>query len=344
MADTYRLPSDIDAMRLERRTLLASLAEFQAPSRWRSIFQLISTALGYVATVAAMYAVLPVSVWLMLALAIPAAGFVVRLFIIQHDCGHGSFFGSARANEIVGWICSVATFTPYANWRRQHAGHHAIWNNLDQRNSGADIYSACLTMQEYLALSARQRLIYRVTRHRLVAQLILPPLVFLLLYRLPFDTPRSWAKERRSVHLTNLALGIMLAVLVMLFGWEQVLLVQAPIIILASISGIWLFAVQHRFEEAEWLRQDEWTAMRASLNGSSYLKLPRVLQWFTGNIGFHHVHHLVPRVPNYRLEACHEVLLANGGSIRTLTLRDAFHAPIFALWDEGVNQMVQFPR
>ena len=343
MADTHLLKTDRDVMRAERRTLLASLAPFQGPATWRSILQLTFTVLAHVAIVAAMYAALNVSVWLTLVLSLPAAGMVVRIFIIQHDCGHGSYFRSSHANEIVGWFCSIVTFTPFSNWRRQHAGHHAVWNNLDQRHGGADIYSSCLTLKEYLDLPARQRWFYRATRYPLIAQLLLPPLVFLLLYRVPFDAPRSWRKERRGVHFTNLALAATLFGLMALLGWKSVVLVQLLIMLFASIIGAWLFSVQHRFEDAEWLRQTQWTPVRASLNGSSYLKLPRVLQWFSGNIGFHHVHHLVPRVPNYRLEACHKALLARGETVRTLSLADALRAPSLALWDEAESRMVPFP-
>lgn len=333
-----------DTRNVERRALLATLAAFQGSSTRRSIVQLMSTGLAYLATLAAMYAVFPISGWLVLMLTPLAAGLMIRLFIIQHDCGHGSYFRSQRANGILGGLCSLATFTPYANWRRQHANHHGIWNNLDRRDSGADIYSTCLTLEEYeLLLPYRQRL-YRAARHPLIAQLLLPPLVFLFLYRTPFDTPKAWHKERRSVHVTNLALAAMLGGFAILFGWRAVLLVHLPIVVLASIVGVWLFSVQHRFEDAEWVRQAEWSPVRASLNGSSYLKLPRVLQWFTGNIGFHHIHHLLPRVPNYRLEACHRALRARAVAVRTLSFRDAMRAPGYALWDEANGRMVRFPR
>lgn len=344
MTDPHQCRTDCDTEPAERRVLLAALAPFQGSSTWRSVTQLASTGLAYVATIAAMYAAVHVSLWLTLVIAVPAAGLTVRLFIIQHDCGHGSFFRARRANEIAGRLCSLATFTPYSNWRRQHANHHAVWNNLDRRDSGADIYSTCFTLDEYLALPAWRRVLYRLARHPLVAQLILPPLVFLLLYRVPFDTPKTWRKERRGVHLTNLSLAAMLSTLVALLGWEPVLVVQMPITIIASIIGVWLFSVQHRFETAEWVRDSEWTPVRAALNGSSCLKLPRLLQWFTGNIGFHHIHHLLPRVPNYRLEACHEALLARAGAVRVLTLGEAIRAPGYALWDEAHRRMVRFPR
>ena len=343
MTDTLRNPANRDVQRAERRLLLKGLAQFQGPSTRDSITQFASTALAYAAIVAAMYAALKLSVWLSFAMSLLAAGLVVRLFIIQHDCGHGSYFRSPRANAFVGWLCSVVTFTPYANWRRQHAGHHAVWNNLDERHGGADIYSACLTLKEYMDLPARRRWLYRVSRHPLVANLMVPPLVFLLLFRIPLDAPRAWRKERRGVYLTDLALAIMLAGLAVLLGWRAVLLVQLPIMFFASIAGVWLFSVQHRFEDSEWLRQADWTHARAALNGSSYLKLPRILQWFTGNIGFHHIHHLLPRVPNYRLEACHEAFVAQGGTAPMLTIADALRAPSFALWDETGHHMIPFP-
>jgi acyl-lipid omega-6 desaturase (Delta-12 desaturase) len=336
--------TDRDFARVQRRALLSGLAQFQRPSNWRSIVQLGTTALAYAACVAAMYLALQVSVVLSLAIALPAAGLVVRLFIIQHDCGHGSYFRSHHANEIVGWFCSIVTFTPFANWRRQHAGHHAVWNNLDQRHGGADIYSSCLTLSEYLALPAPRRWLYRIARHPLVCQIILPPLVFLLLYRLSFDTPKAARKERRGVYLTNLALAALLSGLVIVLGWGPVLLVQLAIMVLASIAGVWLFSVQHRFESVAWMREADWTPLRAALDGSSYLRLPRVLQWFTGNIGFHHVHHLLPRVPNYRLQECHEALLARAGGVQTLSFGDALRAPSFALWDEVHGRMIPFPR
>jgi omega-6 fatty acid desaturase (delta-12 desaturase) len=336
--------TEFDAATIPRHVLVAGLAPFQVPTRRRSIGQLTVTAAGYAGLVTLMYASLHVSPWLTLALAVPTAGFVVRLFIIQHDCGHASYFRSHRANEVVGWLCSLVTFTPFANWRRQHAGHHAVWNNLDRRHAGADIYSSCLTLREYQALSPRRKWLYRAARHPLVAQVLLPPLVFLLLYRLPFDTPRAWRKERRSVHLTNLALGVVLGALVLLLGVGPVLLVQVPIMVVASIIGVWLFSVQHRFEGSQWAHQAQWTPTAAALHGSSWLKLPRPLQWFTGSIGFHHVHHLLPRVPNYRLQACHEAAPIFAANVTMLTLREAIRAPSYALWDEALGRMVRFPQ
>ena len=332
----------VDVPIQRRSAIMARIAPFQTPSLRHSLWQFGSTLLGYVAVNAIMYAVLGISIWLVLALAVLAAGFVVRLFIVQHDCGHGSFFRSRRLNDGLGRFCSVFTFTPYAFWRRQHANHHASFNNLDRRDTGIDIYSTCATLREYLAMPRGRRWAYRLLRHPLMAQCLLPPLVFVVLYRLPFDTPAGWRQERASVHLTNLALLSAFGVLAVFFGIEAVAVVQLPIIAMAAIAGVWLFSVQHRFEEAHWARQEDWNVVQASVEGSSYLKLPRVLQWFTGSIGFHHVHHLSARVPNYRLQDCHRAI-PELSTVTTLTLSDALRAPLFALWDEDNGRMTRFP-
>lgn len=321
----------------------AALRPYQHPSLRESLGQIATSFLPFLACWWLMYLSLRVHYGLTLLLAIPAAGFLIRIFIIQHDCGHGAFFRSHRANHLVGAICGVVTLTPYANWRRQHAGHHAHWNNLDQRLSGADIYSSCLTLEEYLALDRRGRFLHRLLRQPGLALVLLPPLVFLVLYRIPFDTPKGWHRERWSVHGTNLAIAALFVGLGTLLGFRDVLLVQLPISILGAIAGVWLFSVQHRFEQARWARQGDWTFIDAALRGSSYLRLPRLLQWFTGNIGFHHVHHLNPRIPNYRLEACHRQIPALS-AIPALTLGSAIRSRHLWLWDEARGRLVGFPR
>src|ERR1700744_3215590 len=219
------LPPPEDGAVPDRRAMLAGLAAFQVPSIKRSVTQLAVTAAPYAALVSFMYyAYYHVSPWLSLALALPAAGLVVRLFIIQHDCGHGAYFKSKWANELVGWLCSLTTYTPFALWRRHHSLHHAVWNNLDKRPTGGDIYSGCLTMAEYEALTPLRRRLYRAALHPLVSQLLLPPVVFILVYRIPFGTPRGWRKERISVYLTNAAIGAFLLSMTLLLGWQPVLL------------------------------------------------------------------------------------------------------------------------
>lgn len=323
----------------EETGLRRKVALFQTPVLRSSLVQLATSFGGFLATCAAMYALIDVSYWAALVLAPLAAGFLVRIFIVQHDCGHLSFFRSRRANDITGFACSLLTLAPYASWRRQHAGHHGIWNDLDRRQSGADIYSACLTVAEYRALSPRRRWWYRVTRHPVVANILLPPFIFILLYRLPFDMPKSWRRERRMVHVTTLALVAELGGLGLLLGYQRVAAVQLPVMVVAAIAGVWLFSVQHRGETVRWFRHNAWNPISAALQGSTFLRLPPVLQWFTGNIGFHHVHHLNSRVPNYRLQECHESIPALGG-VPTLSFRDGLRATRMVLWDEARGKMV----
>jgi omega-6 fatty acid desaturase (delta-12 desaturase) len=325
----------------EDAPLLPAVARFRGPVLRQSVWQCSSTLGAYIAVSAAMYASVAISYWLTLGFAFLAAGLVVRIFIIQHDCGHRSFFRSRRANNALGMVCSIVTMAPYAHWRRQHAGHHAHWNNLDRRYSGLDIYSSCMTVAEYRALSRPRRFVLRSAHHPLVSAILLPPLIFFLLYRVPFDTPKAWRHERRAVYATDLAIAATFTGLGLLFGFERVLAVHAPVMVVASIVGVWIFSVQHRFEGTLWLRQNHWTFESASLRGSSYLRLPRILQWFTGNIGFHHVHHLNPHVPNYRLEACHRAIPALQ-QVPTLGIRSGMRALTFALWDEQCGRMVSF--
>lgn len=308
----------------------------------RSLGQLILAVPPFLLVCALMYLCAAKSWLLSLALAPLAAGFLVRVFVIQHDCGHGSFFRSRRANTLTGVLCSLITLTPYLMWRRQHAGHHGNWNNLDRRLSGCDIYSGCLTIEEYRQLSPVRRRLHRVIQHPLVAWCVLPPLIFLLLYRFPFDTPAGWRRERRSLHLTNLALLAIYGGLGWAFGFGAVALVQGPPVVIGAMAGVWIFSVQHRFERALWAHQEAWNSVSAALEGSSYLKLPRILQWFSGNIGFHHVHHLNSHIPNYRLEACHNAIPALQRA-HVVTLGLGLRAWRAALWDEARGEMVRLP-
>ena len=327
----------------ERDALRRSTRVYEGGDLRHSLWQMANSFLPFFIVCALMYRTLAISVPLTAALAVAAAGFVVRIFIIQHDCGHGSFFRSRLANHTVGVFCSLFTLTPYLIWRRQHAGHHSHWNNLDQRLYGSDIYSGCLTLAEYRQLSGPRRWLHRLSQHPVISWLVLPPFVFLLLYRVPFDTPREWRRERRMMHLTNLALlGVFLA-LGFTLGFWPVVLIQGSIIAIAAIVGVWLFSIQHRFETALWARQPAWHPVSAALEGSSYLELPRLLQWITGNIGFHHVHHLNPRIPNYRLEACHEAIPALQTAFVMKPWR-AMKSWRAALWDEETARMVPIPR
>jgi omega-6 fatty acid desaturase (delta-12 desaturase) len=332
------------AIETKTNPLFPESTRFQAPVLRRSLSQVSTSFGGFFGTCAAMYAAVAVSPWIALPLSVIAAGFLVRIFIIQHDCGHGSFFKSRRANDLIGILCSLVTLTPYAFWRRQHARHHGSWNNLDRRAaSGIDIYSSCMTVAEYRALGRWRRGSVRFLHHPIVANLLLPPFVFIILYRTPFDAAKGWRRERQAVYLTNIALAALLAGLGLALGYGRVVAVQLPVMILASIVGVWLFSVQHRFEHALWTADKDWDFAAASLRSTSYLHLPRILQWFTGNIGFHHVHHVNPRIPNYRLEDCHNA----SGRLRAvpkLTLLAALRDLRYALWDSDLGCLVSFRR
>ncbi|MEO3431354.1 fatty acid desaturase [Pelagibius sp. CAU 1746] len=325
----------------DQAILRREVAQFQAPVLRKSLFQLVTSIGGFCATCAAMYAVFNVSYWLSLAFVPLAAGFLVRIFIVQHDCGHLAYFRSRRTNDFVGFACSLMTLTPYASWRRQHAGHHGVWNDLDRRQSGADIYSSCLTVAEYRALSPGRRWWYRTIRHPLISNFLLPPFIFLLLYRVPFDMPKSWRRERLMVHLTSLSLVVVLGGLGLALGYDRVAAIQLPVLIVAAIVGVWLFSVQHRGEQIRWNRHDAWDPVSAALRSSTYLRLPAILRWFTGNIGYHHVHHLNPRVPNYRLRECHERIAALC-NVPACSFLDGVRALRFVLWDERRGRMVTF--
>ena len=323
------------------RDLKRQVSQFQRPVLFSSLAQGIVTIGGYLAVCAAMYATAGFSLWISLALVPLAAGLLVRTFIIQHDCGHGAFFRSRWMNHALGIFCSLMTLTPYASWRRQHAGHHGIWNNLDRRDTGADIYSSCLTVDEFQELSPWRQRWYRISRHPIVANIIVPPFVFLVLYRFPFDLPLKWRRERVGVYLTNLALVALIVGIGWAVGFDRLAEIQLPIIVLASIIGVWLFSVQHRSERTLWARQTDWTFKAASLRGSNYLRLTPILQWFTGNIGLHHVHHLSPRIPNYRLQQCHEAVV-DFRDVPVMTLGAALKSMFYVLWDEKLQRMVTF--
>lgn len=277
------------------------LEPYARPDVRRSVVCLLTSVVPYVALWPAMYYLLGVSYALTLLVAFPAAGFLVRTFIVFHDCGHGSFFPSKRANRIVGVITGLLVFTPYFAWKHEHAGHHASSGDLDRRGVGdVDTW----TVAEYQAKPFMGRLGYRLMRSPLVMFTLGPVWALVLEPRMiPF---RKRGRVVRSHAYTNIAVVIMVAALVWALGWRAFLAIQLPLVFIGGAAGIWLFYVQHQFEDAYWTRSDEWSFLDAALHGSSYLKLPRVLQFFSGNIGLHHVHHLNPRIPNYNLQRAHD--------------------------------------
>lgn len=314
------------------------LAPFQGPETRRSIIQLLTSAIPFAFFWWAALAALDVGYWLTLLLALPTAGFLMRMFMIQHDCGHGSYFRSRRARDWTGFAIGVLTLTPYQYWRKTHAYHHAHSGDLDFRGFG-DI--GTLTVREYRALSPLRRFGYRLYRHPLILFLIGPAFHFVVKHRYPWDIPRDWKGAWRSVWLTNLALVLLVAAMVALVGWQRFLLVQIPVTLLTCSIGVWLFYVQHQFEDTYWFRHDDWDYYEAALEGSSFLVLPRPLQWITANIGLHHVHHLSARIPNYRLE---EAMEANEElqDVTRIRIRDTVRLVRLALWDEEEKKLVGF--
>ena len=312
------------------------VARYQQPSWWRAVWQLVNTLVPYAALWYLMYVCAAVSYWLVVPLAILAGGLMVRLFIIHHDCGHGSFFKSRRANDILGFITGVLTFTPYQHWRWEHATHHATSGDLDRRGLG-DIWT--LTVQEYLASSGWKRFAYRLVRNPGVLFILAPLYMFLIKHRFP--KARAGRREHQAVYWTNLAILGMAVGLSLVFGLKAYLVIQLTAVMVAGSAGVWLFYVQHQFEGVYWERHREWDYLAAALQGSSFYKLPRILQWFSGNIGFHHIHHLSSRIPNYNLERCHkaEPLFQ---TVPPVTFFASLKSFTFRLWDEQQHKLVGF--
>lgn len=302
----------------------------------RSWLQVLTSVVPYVLLLAVMFLSLRVSYWLTLLLAVPAAGFMIRTFIIFHDCGHGSFFRSPRLNDAMGILTGILAFTPYYRWRRDHAIHHATVGDLDRRGVG-DVMT--LTVKEYQALSPWRKFVYRVSRNPWMIFTVGSLLVFTVGHRFPTST--SGTRERNNVYATNLVLLAVLLALSAGFGLAGYVMVFLPVLFLATGTGVWLFYVQHQFEGVYWERHERWNFLDAALKGSSFYKLPRVLQWFTGNIGFHHIHHVNPRIPNYNLEPCHNAHPLFR-SVQPLTLRASARSLRLNVYDEERRKLVAF--
>jgi acyl-lipid omega-6 desaturase (Delta-12 desaturase) len=313
-----------------------ALAPFAQPDLGRSVLDLATSVVPYLVLLVLMYLAVDSSFLLVLALTVPAAGFLLRTFIVFHDCAHGSFLPSKRANAWLGTALGLLVYESFLSWRHSHAVHHATAGDLDRRGVG-DVHT--LTVAEYRALSARGRVGYRLFRNPLV-MFGLGPLYALVLH--PRLVPRSARPRiRRSVITTNVALAVVAAALCLVVGWREFLLVQTPSILLAGAAGVWLFYVQHQFEDTYWQSAEEWSYAEAALRGSSHLKLPRVLQFFSGNIGLHHVHHLSAKVPNYNLQRAHDENPIFH-EVPTLSLWDGLRAVRLKLWDEGRGRLITF--
>ncbi len=312
------------------------VVRYQTPSTGRAIWQLINTLVPYVGLWYLMYLSLEVSYWLLVPLAMLAGAFMVRAFIIFHDCGHGSFFKSQRANHIWGAITGVLTFTPYYHWRWEHSIHHSSSGDLDRRGTG-DVWT--MTVQEYLESSRWRRFSYRLVRNPFILFVIAPLFLFVVWQRIP--NRKANLRERLSVYWTNLALLLIAGGLLWAFGWKAYLLIQLIVLMVAGSSGVWLFYVQHQFEGVYWERGENWDYAAAALKGSSFYKLPKLLQWFSGNIGFHHIHHLSSRIPNYHLQKCHEAEPLFQ-TVKPITLFASFKSFTFRLWDEQRRKLVGY--
>jgi omega-6 fatty acid desaturase (delta-12 desaturase) len=313
-----------------------ALAPYAVPDLRRALLDLATSVVPYVVLSAAMYASLDVSYWLTLAIAVPAAGFLLRTFILFHDCTHGGFVPTRRANTWLGVALGLVVFSPFHAWRYNHAVHHGTAGDLDRRGTG-DLHT--LTVAEYNAASRGGRLAYRLFRNPLVMFGIGPIYSLLIQPRLVSRSARP--RIRRSVIGTNVAVAVMVGGLCWAMGWREYLLVQAPTVVLGGAAGVFLFYVQHQFEDTYWQRPGDWTFADAALRGSSHLVLPQPLQFFTGNIGLHHVHHLNARIPNYNLQRAHDEN-AVFHSVPELSLTDALRAPRLKLWDEERGRLVTF--
>jgi omega-6 fatty acid desaturase (delta-12 desaturase) len=315
-----------------------ALSKYEQPNLRKAVWQLLDTAVPYLTLWVLM--VLTVQqgypYWIVLALAVVAAGLLVRIFIFFHDCCHGSFFASRRANRILGYASGILTLTPYEDWQRAHAGHHATSGDLDRRGTG-DVWT--LTVREYLAAPTLKRLAYRLVRNRFVMFGLVPACLSLILQRFPHR--RAGKRERYSVIFTDLAILAVIGVASVTIGARTYLMIQVPIMLIAGTIGVWLFYVQHQYEGVYWARHQDWHPMRAALEGSSYYKLPKMLQWVTGNIGLHHIHHVRPRIPNYNLQQCYDEMPVLQ-DVEPLTIRRSLKSLSMNLWDEEEHTLVGF--
>jgi len=310
-----------------------AVAKYAFPETWRSVWQVINSLIPFIFLWYLAYRSLEVGYWLTLLLIIPAAGFMTRLFIIFHDCCHTSFFRSKTANDKLGLALGVFVLTPFYEWRHTHAMHHASAGDLDRRGVG-DVYT--MTVEEYIAAPWHKKVGYRVLRNPLFLFTISSFLVFVVFHR--FWGGEAGKREKNSVIWTNIAIAAVYGLIIYAIGWKAFLLVEVPLRLFICSAGVWLFYVQHNFDPTYWERHTNWEFFRAGMDGSSFYKLPKLLQWFTGNIGFHHIHHLSPKIPNYKLEECHNE--TPEFQIEPLTFKDSLKSLYFRLWDEKEKVLV----
>jgi len=311
------------------------VSKYNFPEKHKSIWQLINSVLPFLLFWILAYHSLEISYWLSLVFIVLAAAFSVRIFIIFHDCGHNSFFRSVRWNTLTGMFLGLFSFTPFYKWQRSHDGHHQTVGNLDKRGIG-DVIT--LTVEEYKSKSPLQKLFYRLYRNPAIMFIIGGFYIFIIQNR--FTNPQKPLKERINVHLTTLVLAVIIYFIGRTIGFKEFIMIELPILWISSAFGISLFYIQHQFEDVIWRRNDQWDYKTMALEGSSFFKLPRILQWFSGNIGFHHLHHLSPRIPNYKLEDC---LIENPQfQVNPITIKTSFSSLKVRLWDEMKQKTVSF--
>ncbi len=308
------------------------------PNRRKAIQQIVDTFVPYFAVWTLMVVTVQqgYSYWITLALSVLASALQVRIFILFHDCCHGSFFASRRANRILGYVSGILTFTPFEQWRRSHATHHDTVGDLDRRGVG-DIW--ILTIEEFQAASPWKRFMYRIVRNPIAMLLVGTPIIFLIDQRYFHKLDRK--RERWSVIVTDIAILAMILVAGVTIGIRTYVVIQLPTMLIAGAAGLWLFYVQHQFEGVYWARHEVWDPMKAALEGSSFYKLPKLLQWFTGSIGFHHVHHVQQRIPNYNLERCYHDVLALQ-AVKPLSIRKSLKCARLHLWDEKNQKLTGY--
>ena len=332
------IPSESVLFQSTRENLIQSITKYAQPNYQKAFWQLSNTFVPYVTLWALMifFVLHGFPYWATLLLSVVSSGFLVRIFILFHDCCHHSFFSSRRANRILGYITGIMTFTPYEDWQRTHIIHHANSGNLDSRGVG-DIWT--LTVDEYLSASKLKRCAYRSFRNPLLLFTVVPLVLFLILQRAPSRGAKK--RERNSVIFTNIALISVITIMSLTIGFQNYLIIQLPVIIMSASAGIWLFYVQHQYEDVYWSRQQGWDLTRAGLEGSSYYKLPTVLQWIVGNIGLHHIHHVKANIPNYNLQRCLNEVPALQ-QVLPLTLSASLKSLWLNLWDEQKHKLVSF--
>lgn len=316
--------------------LMKHLSGYQSPVLWRSMLQIATSLLPLIGLLVLMHYTYAMSYLLTVALSVVAGMFVVRVFIIQHDCGHGSFFRSRKANNAVGWLCSAFTFFPYGYWKHQHALHHAANGKLDERGAG-DVF--LLTAREYLALSAWGRLKYRLARNPITLFVFGPFVLFFVMNRVAYDPKKTPADVRRELYLSNLLTVATVVAAGLTVGWAETAGILLPVIFFSGLFGTILFYVQHQFEDTYFESGEEWNYFHAALLGSSFFDLPRFLHWCSGNIGYHHVHHLAPKIPNYNLAECHHKH-SGFDIVRRETVGSFLKTFRLEVWDEDEKQLV----